>query len=134
MSTLTGPWLEHECRESFWRLVDKAPSDPHFYNGAIGWEWRGLKNKQGYGYFIHPVGGWILGAHRLTYMYEMLEIPDGHDLDHLCRVRDCVSPLHLEPVTHKENLARRDNARSLAQRIRPSKSNSGLRSAFAKRR
>lgn len=33
-------------------------------------------------------------------------IPEGLDLDHLCRVRQCVNPDHLEPVTARENLMR----------------------------
>lgn len=41
-------------------------------------------------------------------MYELETgpIPDGLDLDHLCRVRACVRPSHLEPVTRAVNLAR----------------------------
>jgi hypothetical protein len=33
-------------------------------------------------------------------------VPEGLELDHLCRVRGCVNPKHLEPVTHRENLMR----------------------------
>jgi len=41
-------------------------------------------------------------------MYEYFKgpVPDGLELDHLCRVRSCCNPDHLEPVTHKENIRR----------------------------
>jgi len=45
-------------------------------------------------------------AHRLMYQILVGPIPAGMDLDHLCRVRACVNPEHLEPVTRKENVAR----------------------------
>ncbi len=45
-------------------------------------------------------------AHRISYTAFNGPIPPGLDLDHLCRVRCCVNPDHLEPVTRKENLRR----------------------------
>ena len=55
-------------------------------------------------------GGYALYGHRLVhrYMYEYMygPIPDGLEIDHLCRVRRCVNPKHLEPVTRRENLLR----------------------------
>lgn len=45
-------------------------------------------------------------AHRYTYTLLVGEIPSGLELDHLCRVRNCVNPDHLEPVTRRENLLR----------------------------
>jgi len=49
-------------------------------------------------------------AHRLSYETEIGPIPEGLELDHLCRVRSCVNPLHLEPVTHQENVRRGEGA------------------------
>ncbi len=46
------------------------------------------------------------GAHRVAYELSVADIPDGLELDHLCRVRHCVNPSHLEPVTPHENWAR----------------------------
>lgn len=49
-------------------------------------------------------------THALTHrvMYELLvgPVPEGMDLDHLCRRRACCNPRHLEPVTRRENLLR----------------------------
>lgn len=64
------------------------------------WAWQGSIAPNGYG----KLGGsW---AHRLSYETFVGPIPEGLDLDHLCRNRGCVNPDHLEPVTRKENLRR----------------------------
>lgn len=47
-------------------------------------------------------------AHRVVYEAWVGPIPEGLTLDHLCRVRCCVNPLHLEPVTRGENVLRGD--------------------------
>lgn len=56
-------------------------------------------------------------AHRVAYKLFKGPIPEGLDLDHLCRVRSCVNPDHLEPVTRSENLKRGLGGRL---RVRPS--------------
>ena len=45
-------------------------------------------------------------AHRFVYEAERGPIPSGLTLDHKCRVRQCVNPAHLEPVTLAENILR----------------------------
>ena len=45
-------------------------------------------------------------AHRLAYFAFVGEVPEGKELDHLCRERKCCNPEHLEPVTRRENLLR----------------------------
>lgn len=45
-------------------------------------------------------------AHRVAYERLVGPIPDGMQLDHLCRNRLCVNPDHLEPVTAQENTRR----------------------------
>ena len=72
------------------------------------WRWRGkVNNKRGYGYISH--GGREFIAHRVFYTALVGEVPDGLDLDHLCRKRWCVNPNHLEPVTRQVNLLRGRN-------------------------
>lgn len=69
------------------------------------WEWTaGLRNGEGYGNF--HLRGRNCAAHRVSYAEFVGPIPEGADLDHLCRNRRCVRPSHLEPVTRKENLHR----------------------------
>lgn len=68
------------------------------------WEWTSYVNKRGYaqvwGY------GKKLSVHRLSYERHKGPIPDGYDIDHLCRNRRCSNPDHLEAVTRKENIVR----------------------------
>lgn len=68
------------------------------------WEWTKRLNPGGYGSFY--LNGRLVGAHRAAYLLLAGEIPERHDVDHLCRNRKCVNPEHLEPVTRSENLAR----------------------------
>ena len=71
------------------------------------WLWLGAISRGGYGVFF--VKKWIL-AHRAA--YELLHglIPAGMQIDHLCRVRSCVNPQHLEAVTAAVNTRRGSNA------------------------
>lgn len=69
------------------------------------WLWTGTVNeKNRYGYLGH--GPKDLLAHRVAYGLFVGAIPEELELDHLCRVRSCVNPAHLEPVTRRVNLLR----------------------------
>lgn len=68
------------------------------------WVWTGSRDPNGYGQIA--VDGRPRKAHRVAYAALVGPIPDGLQLDHLCRVRACVNPDHLEPVTLRENVAR----------------------------
>lgn len=69
--------------------------------------WRWTKNWKGYGYIrrMHEVPGNRV-VHRLFYEMSRGSIPPGLELDHLCRVRACCNPDHLEAVTTRENVLR----------------------------
>lgn len=68
------------------------------------WLWSGALSRSGYGHF-GTFGRTVL-AHRWMYEWKVGRIPDGLCMDHLCRVRCCVNPDHLEPVTKGENSRR----------------------------
>lgn len=82
------------------------------YEGEC-WIWTAQITDGGYGRFtMHVDGVWTkVMAHRASYELAVGPIPDGLELDHLCRVRACVNPLHLEPVTSSENHYRSWDAR-----------------------
>lgn len=67
------------------------------------WEWTGAK-RDGYGLF--KVKGKNVSAHRWSWEFFRGPIPQGLEIDHLCRNRACVNPNHLEPVTKTENMGR----------------------------
>lgn len=68
------------------------------------WVWLGATDGGGYGGM--KVDGRIEKAHRLSFSHFSGELTDGLEIDHLCRVRCCVNPHHLEQVTRSENLRR----------------------------
>lgn len=70
------------------------------------WVWLGSISDSGYGTIGRGPGGKNVKAHRWVYENIIGKIPDGLQLDHLCRNRSCVNPAHLEPVTHTENIRR----------------------------
>lgn len=68
------------------------------------WHWTGCVNAAGYGRFKFQ--GRVQQAHRVAYELLVDVIPEGLQLDHLCRNRSCVNPEHLEPVTQRVNILR----------------------------
>lgn len=96
--------------DRFWVKVNKNGPVPA-YRSDLGpcWIWTGAL-ASGYGTFRTPDPvnrrGRLVRAHRFAYELVVGPIPDGLELDHLCRVRACVNPAHGEPVTHAENVRR----------------------------
>lgn len=86
--------------DRFWEKVDRSGSC---------WLWTGQVDGQGYGRFFISGHG-QLGAHRVAYELMAGPIPEGLHIDHLCRVRHCVNPAHLEPVTPRQNALRGEGA------------------------
>jgi hypothetical protein len=68
------------------------------------WTWTGSRIHNGYGKV--KVNGLQVVSHRASYEALVGPIPDGMQLDHLCRNRACINPDHLEPVSKRENLLR----------------------------
>jgi len=78
----------------FWRKVDKS---------GDCWLWTGSTNGR---YGKMKENGRFLYAHRASVIVDGREIPDGMEIDHLCRNKLCVNPKHLDIVTPQVNVAR----------------------------
>jgi hypothetical protein len=89
----------------FWDKVEKT-------DGC--WIWVGSVQKSGQ-YAVYWHNGKLQYAHRVSYESLVGPIPDGLQIDHLCRVRFCVNPAHLEPVTQQVNMARGTAGAVIAQ-------------------
>lgn len=88
--------------ERIWAKFERTP------DGC--WTWTAAIDPQtGYGRIWVPTGtrkGYMGNAHRVLYELVAGPVGGGLELDHLCRNRACVNPLHMEPVTHAVNVAR----------------------------
>jgi hypothetical protein len=72
--------------------------------------WQGPTMPNGYGKHRRSPGHAERAAHRILWEHVNGPIPDGLQLDHRCRTRNCVLPEHLEPVSASENTKRQDHA------------------------
>lgn len=74
--------------------------------------WRGALTHDGYGLYTpsgkdaKEKGLKMRAAHVVLWEFQNGPVPEGKELDHTCRLRNCVNPAHLEAVTHKENIWR----------------------------
>lgn len=84
-------------------------AEPYTIDANGCWLWSGCILKSSYSQVSRD--GVREYAHRWMYKRHKGEIPEGLDLDHLCRIRHCVNPDHLEPVTRTENAQRGQKAR-----------------------
>lgn len=80
------------------------------------WVFLGCKTERGYGHVRDR--GKMRMAHIISYEHFIGQIPEGKELDHVCRNRPCVNPAHLEPVTHQENVRRGLAGHDFASRVR----------------
>lgn len=82
------------------------------------WLWTGAANLYSYGVIGNgDRSDLVTLVHRAAYEDLVGPIPEGLDLDHLCRNRICCNPDHLEPVTRAENVARGDHAKCWADEL-----------------
>lgn len=116
----------HKGRRSEYRyeVEDRGFSTPC-------WVWKGSIDKRGYGRLRYK--GEQHKTHRFFYEYEFGSIPEGLELDHLCRVKACCRPDHLEAVTHLENVRRGAKPKLNAEKARQIKASSESLSVLAKR-
>ena len=83
-------------KERFMKSVEPGPGGCLLWVAGIG--------NSGCGNFYHDNRRTL--AHRWLYEETHGPVPEGLELDHLCRVRNCVNPDHLEAVTHQVNTLR----------------------------
>lgn len=99
------------------------------------WLWTASGGSGGYGSFSIGRARANLMAHRVSYEMFRGPIPEGLHIDHLCRVRCCVNPAHLEPVTPRENVNRgiggAGKPKTYGMRQKLSLSNKGKRPSIA---
>lgn len=87
-------------------LPDRFVKHTYFEPNTGHWLWTASLIR-GYGQF--RVNHRPAYAHRYAYEHLVGPVPEGLELDHLCRVRRCVNPDHLQPVTHRQNVLRGDS-------------------------
>lgn len=88
--------MSESLPETFSKFIEPEPN-----SGC--WLWVGGRTETGYG--LYTLGKQTRRAHRWAWMYTYGMLPEN-ELDHLCRVRCCVNPKHLEIVTRVENMRR----------------------------
>lgn len=98
---LTGrrPYTRELRIREFWAKVEKT---------ATCWLWRGSLSHAGYGRYWWD--GRMQMAHRVSLELFGRKVPNHLQADHLCRVRACIRPSHLDPVTCLENVRRTPSA------------------------
>jgi len=94
----------NDDRRRFWAKVDKTREC---------WLWLGAKTT---GYGVMRLRGKNVLAHRFAYEDIVGSIPEGLQIDHLCRNPSCVNPSHLEVVTNKENCLRGESPNAINAR------------------
>jgi len=114
-SPLRSPRLPDLARVFYWRILMVTHEDIRIPKHIIRrveitesgcWVYSGLKYPDGYSMVSYKDK--THQGHRLIFKLTVSDIPKGFVLDHLCRVRDCINPNHLEIVTPRENLRRGD--------------------------
>lgn len=98
--------MTKEFLRRFWPKVQKS--------GDGCWTWTACRTSDGYGQIKGHRTRKLWYAHRVSYELVNGPIPDGLQIDHLCRNPSCVNPEHLEAVTPRRNTMR---SRSLTAKL-----------------
>lgn len=105
----TAIFCSRKCRAT----AEARPAQDRFFEKVdktdTCWIWMAAKDTNGYGRFGIKGSKTVL-AHVFAYTFVVGPVPEGLELDHLCRNPSCVNPAHLEAVTHRENVMRGDVA------------------------
>jgi len=103
------------------------------------WDWQRATNNGGYGQMWDSVQKRDRPPHCVYWERENGPVPEGLELDHLCRNRRCCRPSHMEPVTRAENIRRGANtsltdadAEEIRRRYDEAKKKWGLQSQLAR--
>lgn len=103
-------------QERFWMYVNKQ-GKPHPIFPTPCWEWTGSLIKGGYALFrlssTNPSQQEKILAHRYSFELTYYPIPEGMEIDHMCKTRHCVNPDHLDLVTRQENIDRSQKSECL---------------------
>lgn len=94
--------LGRPIRSLEWRLLSRCEQVTE--SGC--WVWTGPLSHNGYGLIGTGSGTQIRRVHRVAFELYRGKIPEGLQLDHICRVRCCANPWHCEIVTNKQNILR----------------------------
>lgn len=93
-----GTWSKRDDKDRFYEKMIPEPN-----SGC--WLWLAGADQYGYGKF--HLNGKKITAQRASYILHVGDIPQGHEIDHLCKNPTCVNPDHLRAVTKSENLSGR---------------------------
>lgn len=85
-------------------LIERLMRNVEMITESGCWIWMGADKGNGYGMVRYHYKVFL--THRVSYEFFRGPIPDGLELDHLCRVTFCCNPWHLEAVTHQVNCQR----------------------------
>lgn len=96
--------------ERVWAKFERQP------NGC--WLWTASTTRDGYP-MLSSTAHRTVHVHRWIYETLVEPIPDGYEVDHLCRTPACVNPAHLEAVTGEENRRRKHEATTHCRRGHP---------------
>jgi len=86
-----------------WRDPHERFHEKYQIDASGCWIWTGARHRRGYGWFWHDGACF---AHKWAWVQQNGSVPDGLELDHICRNTSCVNPRHLEAVTHRINVRR----------------------------